>query len=693
MYDVNGNTVGSEFQVNDYVSSDQIRSDVLALDDGGFIVTWRSNGQDGSGQGMFAQRYDAQGNQVGVEYQVNEVSAGSQSVETHVIGDVTVQLTNGRLVSVWTQDNVDIEMRMFEVGATFEGDEELPTGVDLSAIELVDTDGSETLRLTLSGYPAGSVFNLGAAVGATWVIDNAQNLDLSTLTVTTPTDWYGAFQLDVTAEATESANGSTASASGSATVRIDNVNDHAPVAVADSGQTNEYNQILIDVLANDSDADAQDSLSIASATITSGLGVVNIINGMLEYDPDTYYDSLNDGQTATVTISYVVSDGLGGTATGTATVTVDGVNTPTISNYVTLTNGNDTWYGQSGNQHVDAEEGNDTVYGDFNSWYRNYSYFNDSHGSDIVHAGAGGDTVYGDGEYWRSYHNYQGNHYMNGGHDFLVGDDGADRMIGDINRTYIEYARNIVRYQGGQDEMHGEGGNDTMFGDNDYIRVNYTWGSDVDMIGGVDHMYGGAGNDNMAGDFWNAQFYSSYGYQSYGWNYVDFTGAGDYMDGGTGDDQMIGDMYYVRDYQSPVENPVFRGGADEMLGGDGNDTIFGDFANIHIAGWSYVIGGADTIEGGAGNDNLYGDRGNYTSGSYGFTEGADVFVFNPNSGADNIHDFQDGIDRLDVSGYGFTSASDMTIGVNSGRTFIDFGGGNYVYLQSTFTITDDDFIF
>jgi len=248
-----------------------------------------------------------------------------------------------------------------------------------------------------------------------------------------------------------------------------------------------------------------------------------------------------------------------------------------------------------------------------------------------------------------------------------MGDEGNDRMVGDINRTYIEYARNRVWYTGGKDEMHGEAGNDVMFGDNDYIRVNYTWGSDVNMTGGVDEMYGGSGNDTMAGDFWNAQFYSSYGYQSYGWNYVDFTGANDYMDGGTGDDQM--------------------------LGGDGNDTIFGDFANIYIAGWSYVIGGADTIEGGAGNDNLYGDRGNYTSGSYGFTAGADVFVFNPNSGADRIHDFQDGIDKLDVSGYGFTSAADMTIGSVNGVTRIQFSAVDYVDLQSIVTITDDDFIF
>lgn len=60
----------------------------------------------------------------------------------------------------------------------------------------------------------------------------------------------------------------------------------------------------------------------------------------------------------------------------------------------------------------------------------------------------------------------------------------------------------------------------------------------------------------------------------------------------------------------------------------------------------------------------------------------------------NIRDFQDGVDKLDVSGYGFTSAGDMTIGVwNGQKTFIQFSATDVVYLQGIFTITDDDFIF
>ena len=40
---------GSEFRANTYTYSDQIYSSVTALNDGGFVVTWSSYSQDGSG--------------------------------------------------------------------------------------------------------------------------------------------------------------------------------------------------------------------------------------------------------------------------------------------------------------------------------------------------------------------------------------------------------------------------------------------------------------------------------------------------------------------------------------------------------------------------------------------------------------------------------------------------------------------
>jgi hypothetical protein len=64
-YDSSGNTAGSEFQINTYTTGHQWAPSVASLIDGGFIVSWESYGQDGDGDGIFGQRYDSSGNTVG----------------------------------------------------------------------------------------------------------------------------------------------------------------------------------------------------------------------------------------------------------------------------------------------------------------------------------------------------------------------------------------------------------------------------------------------------------------------------------------------------------------------------------------------------------------------------------------------------------------------------------------------------
>ena len=66
--------------------------------------------------------------------------------------------------------------------------------------------------------------------------------------------------------------------------------------------------------SNDTDADG-DSLSISSATATNGTVVIQS-DGLLLYTPTTGYTGLD-------TITYIITDGRGGTATSTVTVTVN----------------------------------------------------------------------------------------------------------------------------------------------------------------------------------------------------------------------------------------------------------------------------------------------------------------------------------------------------------------------------------
>ncbi len=79
LYRADGNRSGSEFQVNTYTNEAQTYPSVAALADGGFVVTWQSNGQDGSYNGIYGQRYDADGSPSGAEFQVNTYTYGAQT--------------------------------------------------------------------------------------------------------------------------------------------------------------------------------------------------------------------------------------------------------------------------------------------------------------------------------------------------------------------------------------------------------------------------------------------------------------------------------------------------------------------------------------------------------------------------------------------------------------------------------------
>ena len=60
-YNASGVAQGSEFLVNTFTTSQQSNSAVAIDADGDFVVTWQSWGQDGSGFGIYAQRYNASG--------------------------------------------------------------------------------------------------------------------------------------------------------------------------------------------------------------------------------------------------------------------------------------------------------------------------------------------------------------------------------------------------------------------------------------------------------------------------------------------------------------------------------------------------------------------------------------------------------------------------------------------------------
>jgi hypothetical protein len=79
---INGDPTGPEFLVNTYTTGDQYTfgpQTVAMAPSGEFVVVWVSTGgQDGDGYGIFGQRFDASGNKLGTEFQVNTYTTGNQ---------------------------------------------------------------------------------------------------------------------------------------------------------------------------------------------------------------------------------------------------------------------------------------------------------------------------------------------------------------------------------------------------------------------------------------------------------------------------------------------------------------------------------------------------------------------------------------------------------------------------------------
>jgi len=100
IFQSNGQPRGSTLWVNSYHYYDQRFPDVAPLTDGGFVIVWESIApQDGSGSGIFGQRFDRERKPVGGEFQVNESSQGNQT-EPHVIGT-----PSGGFIVAWRGPN------------------------------------------------------------------------------------------------------------------------------------------------------------------------------------------------------------------------------------------------------------------------------------------------------------------------------------------------------------------------------------------------------------------------------------------------------------------------------------------------------------------------------------------------------------------------------------------------------------
>ncbi len=113
-FDINGNAITDEFQVNTYTNEPQDTSAVTGLADGGFIVTWESWRQDGSTlNSVYAQRFDSQGNPVANNNAppTGNAQGNEFMVNTFIIGDqdnpAIASLANSGFIVAWESFNQD----------------------------------------------------------------------------------------------------------------------------------------------------------------------------------------------------------------------------------------------------------------------------------------------------------------------------------------------------------------------------------------------------------------------------------------------------------------------------------------------------------------------------------------------------------------------------------------------------------
>ncbi|MEM9014140.1 MAG: Ig-like domain-containing protein [Pseudomonadota bacterium] len=336
------------------------------------------------------------------------------------------------------------------------------------------------------------------------------NAALDGLAFSPVADASGDVTLTVTANDNGAAGGGGAkSDTESVTIAINPVND-GPTARDDSAGTDEDSvvsgNLFIDNGAGaDSDIDSA-SLNVgavngqagnvgAPITLASGALLTVFSNGDFSYDPNGAFETLNDGDSAVETFTYLLEDGDGGADMASVTIAVDGV---TDNLNLTGTPGNDVLVGGVGDDTIDGLASNDIA--------------NGLDGADSLIGGAGNDTLKGAG----------GGDVLEGGDgaDSLEGGAGVDTLRGEAgNDTLIGDAGNDALYGGaendsimggdGVDNIKGAGGADTLLGGNDGDAVNGGSGGDFikgaggdDIIIGLDGddlLSGGAGEDTMVG--------------------------------------------------------------------------------------------------------------------------------------------------------------------------------------------------
>ncbi|WP_104023885.1 tandem-95 repeat protein [Vibrio hyugaensis] len=201
-------------------------------------------------------------------YHHNQSGQGNFNVDVSINGQAPVDLSNSNLYVVSDENALDATdvrtsvlqeadgVQFYETYQVNEGPQD--TAIPLSEIRasLNDTDGSESLKVTLEGIPVGAVLTDGSSTITVATIDEVLDVtgwSLDSLAITPPLGSHDDFTIAIKATSTEVSNGDTEESH--ATINVVVHENLATNTGSDVGVTNEDNALQGNVLLNDTDGD------------------------------------------------------------------------------------------------------------------------------------------------------------------------------------------------------------------------------------------------------------------------------------------------------------------------------------------------------------------------------------------------------------------------------------------------------
>ena len=388
-YNADGTTNSNEFQVNTYTNSFQTFPSVASLSDGGFVVTWDSGGQDGDGYGIFGQRYNADGTTNGNEFQINTYT---DSYQGHPF---VTSLSDDGFVVTWMggdQDGDDCGIfgQRYNADGTVNGDE----------FQINDYNLNNQMYSSVTALSNGSFV-------VTWESDGQDG------------DSHGIIARIFTIDTQTGTSGDD----------VLKGNDYVDdVIYGLNGEDKLYGKDGDDILYGD----------LGDDYLRGGAGNDTLYGGA---GNDTIYgdlgnDTLNGGDGEDILKGGDGEDILKG---GDGADTLYGEDGNDILNG---DNGEDILKGGNGEDTINGGYGNDRLYGQNDDDTLNGSFDNDylrgGSGHDYLFGGYGEDTLYGDD-----------------GNDYLGGNEGDDTLYGGEGNDVLEGGK-------GRDRLQGDSGDDTF---------------------------------------------------------------------------------------------------------------------------------------------------------------------------------------------------------------------------------------